>query len=237
MAKKKSNLRNLLKQKRAYLIFKRAGEILFSSFAILLVFPWLLPCIALLIKLDSKGPVFFKQKRVGFLGKKFHCYKFRTMQVNSRSDVQQASEDDPRITGIGGFLRKSGLDELPQFINVFLGDMSIVGPRPHMLKDIQDFSGKIINYQFRHLVRPGITGLSQIKGCRGEVTDDQSMLRRYRWDVYYVRHAGFALDMRIIFETINVMLKYMLSRKKAKRKSVTENLYDQSPAVSVKKIA
>src|SRR3984893_9460190 len=141
-------IRDHLEGKRSYLVFKRGFDIIVAFFVALLTIPWLYPILILLIKLDSKGPVFFRQKRVGFLGKTFWCYKFRTMYLNDAADTRQAIKDDPRVTRIGRFLRDTGLDELPQFINVLLGHMSIVGPRPHMLKDSQEFSKVVANYRF-----------------------------------------------------------------------------------------
>ncbi|HLI92340.1 MAG TPA: sugar transferase, partial [Puia sp.] len=137
-----------------YLIYKRLMDILTSLAVIILVFPWLFPLIMLLIRLDSRGPVFFRQKRVGFLGRTFWCYKFRTMYVNADADTRRASSDDPRVTRIGWFLRNTCLDEIPQFINVLFGQMSIVGPRPHMLKDTLEFSNLVSNYHFRNMARP-----------------------------------------------------------------------------------
>jgi len=194
-----------------YLIYKRAMDITISLLVVLLVFPWLLPIIGLLIKLDSRGPVFFRQKRVGFLGKQFWCLKFRTMRFSSNADTVRASKDDPRITDVGRFLRNTCLDEIPQFINVLIGQMSITGPRPHMLKDTEEFSNLISDYRFRHFARPGITGLSQVKGLRGPAKDLESISRRYYWDSYYVRNISFLLDMNIMIQTALLMLKAVLN--------------------------
>jgi len=196
------------------LFIKRIVDVSLSGMILLLVFSWLFPIIALLIKLDSGGPVFFKQKRVGFLGKIFSCYKFRTMYVNDAADTQRASTDDPRVTRVGHFLRNTCLDELPQFLNVLLGHMSIVGPRPHMLKDSREFSDLIANYRFRNVARPGITGLSQVRGYRGPAASFDSILRRYQWDAYYVRNISFALDIRIMAETCWLMLTSLLNKDK-----------------------
>jgi putative colanic acid biosynthesis UDP-glucose lipid carrier transferase len=178
----------------------------------LLVFPWLFPIVVLLIKLDSKGPVLFRQKRVGFLGKTFWCYKFRTMYVNDYADTRRASRNDPRVTRVGSFLRNTCLDEIPQFINVLVGQMSIVGPRPHMLKDTQEFSNLVSNYNFRNMARPGITGLSQVRGYRGPAASFESILRRYQWDSYYVRNVNFQLDLKIMIETGWLMVKSLFYR-------------------------
>ena len=197
-----------------YLIYKRVMDVVTASIVLLAIFPWLLPILVVLIKMDSRGPVFFKQKRVGFLGKTFWCYKFRTMYVNDYADTRRASSHDPRVTRIGWFLRNTCLDELPQFINVLLGHMSIVGPRPHMLKDTKEFSGLVENYTFRHLVRPGITGLSQVRGYRGPATTFESIFRRYQWDSFYVRNVSFKLDLRIMGATVLLMISSLLDRDK-----------------------
>ncbi len=163
---------------------------------------WLLPIVALLIKVGSKGPVFFRQKRIGLHGKPFRCIKFRTMILNPEADEIQAEETDPRITRLGRFLRNSNIDELPQFFNVWWGQMSIIGPRPHMLKDCIRFSFVISSYSFRTLVRPGITGWAQVMGCRGPTRDYESIIVRYYWDAQYVRKSGFWLDLKIMGITI-----------------------------------
>jgi putative colanic acid biosysnthesis UDP-glucose lipid carrier transferase len=203
-------LRRHLDLKRNYLIVKRIFDNIVSLIVILAIFPWLFPILIVLIWLDSRGPIFFAQRRVGFLGKTFWCYKFRTMHVNDGADTRQAIRNDPRVTRIGRILRESGLDELPQFINVFLGHMSLVGPRPHMLQDSREFAGVVANYRFRHLARPGITGMSQIRGCRGPASTFQSIFRRYQWDAYYVRNVNFWLDMKIMAETGKLMIKSLL---------------------------
>jgi putative colanic acid biosysnthesis UDP-glucose lipid carrier transferase len=195
-----------------YLVYKRLMDVLTSMVVMLLIFPWLFPILFVLIKLDSKGPVFFRQKRVGFLGKTFWCYKFRTMCVNEYADTCRATRNDPRVTRVGSFLRNTCLDEIPQFINVLLGQMSIVGPRPHMLKDTQEFSNLVSNYNFRNLARPGITGLSQVRGYRGPATSFESILRRYQWDSYYVRHINFLLDLKVMFETGILIIKSLFYR-------------------------
>jgi len=219
-----------------YLVYKRLMDVLTSAFVLLLVFPWLFPIIVLLIKLDSKGPVFFRQKRVGFLGKTFWCYKFRTMYVNEYADTRQASTNDPRVTRVGWFLRNTCLDEIPQFVNVLLGQMSIVGPRPHMLKDTQEFANLVSNYNFRNLARPGITGLSQVRGYRGPATSFESILRRYQWDSYYIRNVDFLLDMKIMFQTGLLMLKSLFYRDQPV--PVDQSAFSKEESlVSVKKIA
>jgi putative colanic acid biosynthesis UDP-glucose lipid carrier transferase len=219
-----------------YLVYKRLMDIVTSAVVMLLVFPWLFPIIVALIKLDSKGPVFFRQQRVGFLGKTFWCYKFRTMHVNEYADTRRASRNDPRVTRVGQFLRNTCLDEIPQFINVLFGQMSIVGPRPHMLKDTQEFSSLVSNYNFRNLARPGITGLSQVRGYRGPATNFESIFRRYQWDSYYVRNVNFLLDLKIMFETGLLILKSLFYRDQpvpVDRPGFTQ----EKTLVAVKKIA
>lgn len=223
--------------KKGYFFFKRIIDITIALLVCALVFPWLFPIIMVLIKLDSKGPVFFKQKRVGFLEEIFHCYKFRTMYVNDTADTRQAVRNDPRVTRVGKFLRNTGLDELPQFINVLLGHMSIVGPRPHMLKDSQEFSEVVADYKFRHLVRPGITGMAQVRGYRGQATTFQSIFRRYQWDAFYVRNTSPLLDLRIISETGLLMLKSVFQKDKPlPENNVTAN-QEETSVDAVRKIA
>lgn len=207
-------IREYCPERYNYLIYKRIMDITTSLVVMLAIFPWLLPIVVVMIKLDSKGPLLFKQKRVGFLGRTFWCYKFRTMYVNDYADTRRASDHDPRVTRVGRFLRNTCLDELPQFINVLLGHMSVVGPRPHMLKDNKEFSGLVDNYDFRHLVRPGITGLSQVRGYRGPATTFESIFRRYQWDAYYVRNISHRLDLRIMAQTALLMVSSLLDREK-----------------------
>jgi putative colanic acid biosynthesis UDP-glucose lipid carrier transferase len=166
---------------------------------------------ALLIKLDSRGPIFFLQRRIGKGGTVFTCYKLRTMVVNRQADECPASEDDKRITRLGKWLRKSHLDELPQLLNVFLGSMSIVGPRPYMLTDSDKFAKMIPGHDYRHFVKPGITGLAQIKGLHGPKTDFKTIFWRYQWDAFYVRNAGFLLDFRILRRTLLFLFTQLLS--------------------------
>ena len=162
---------------------------------------WLVPILALIIKLDSRGPVFFLQKRIGRNGRPFSCIKFRTMIKNQEADERPAEVNDERITKVGKFLRLTNLDELPQFFNVLTGKMSVVGPRPHMIADCIRFSFVISSYHFRNLVRPGITGLAQVNGYHGPTADYDSVIIRYYWDAQYVRKAGLWLDSKIIFAT------------------------------------
>ncbi len=180
---------------------KRLFDIGFSSVA-LLFSPIIFIPVAIAIKLSSPGPVFFKQKRTGYMGRDFLCWKFRTMRVNDASNSSQTKRDDPRKTRVGDFLRRSSIDELPQFINVFLGDMSIVGPRPHMLRDTADYSALIDRYMVRHFIKPGITGWAQVNGYRGATDELWKMEKRVEHDVWYSEHWSFLLDIKIIIRTI-----------------------------------
>jgi|AntRauTorckE5430_2_1112549.scaffolds.fasta_scaffold06550_2 Undecaprenyl-phosphate glucose phosphotransferase len=188
-------------------ILKRFFDLIFSSLVIILIFPWLLPIIAILIKLESKGSVFFIQDRSGYKGSAFPCFKFRTMTVNNDSDNKQATKNDTRITKIGGFLRRTSLDEFPQFINAFLGQMSVVGPRPHMLKHTEDYSKLIDIFMIRHQVKPGITGWAQVSGYRGPTEQLEQMENRVKYDVWYVENWSFWLDIKCIFYTVFNVVK------------------------------
>lgn len=181
---------------------KRAFDIVFAATFMLSTGFWLLPLIALIIKLDSSGPALFRQRRVGLAGAEFTCLKFRTMSHEPGAGFRQTERNDPRITRVGAFLRKTNLDELPQFINVLLGHMSVVGPRPHVPELDEAFSGSVPSYSCRNLVRPGITGLAQVSGCRGETRSVREMNHRVRFDVFYVRSIAFGLDLQIILKTI-----------------------------------
>jgi putative colanic acid biosynthesis UDP-glucose lipid carrier transferase len=180
---------------------KRTFDLIISILVILGILSWLLPILALLIRKDSRGPVFFVQTRVGKDGKLFRCFKLRSMVVNPNADQHPVAGDDGRITPLGSWLRLSHLDELPQFFNVFLGSMSLVGPRPYMPADCQRFAAIVADVSFRERVKPGITGLAQSKGLHGFVCDRNTLLQRYRWDDYYVRKGNFILDLRILWET------------------------------------
>jgi Undecaprenyl-phosphate glucose phosphotransferase len=186
---------------------KRTFDIIFSLIILIFVASWLFPIIALLVRLDSPGPVFFRQKRSGRGNQDFWCWKFRTMYVNGESHIKQAVRNDSRITPVGRILRKTNLDELPQFFNVLLGNMSVVGPRPHMLAHTEEYSKVIDKYMMRHHVKPGVTGLAQAKGYRGETINPQSMKNRIRVDTFYVENWSLLLDLKIIFMTISSMIK------------------------------
>ena len=186
---------------------KRLFDIGFSVLVFLFVLWWFIPLIALIIKLTSKGPVFFIQERSGIKNKSFRVIKFRTMYINSDAHYKQATRDDQRITPIGKLLRRTNLDEMPQFINVLLGQMSVIGPRPHMLKHTEEYSKIIDKFMVRHLVKPGITGWAQVNGYRGETKDVNDMEGRVRADVWYIENWSFGLDVKIIVMTIINMIR------------------------------
>lgn len=188
-------------------IIKRAFDVFLSLFATIFLFSWLFPILAIAVKLSSKGPVFFKQERSGLNNKGFYCYKFRSMRQNADADKIQATQNDPRITKIGAFLRKTSLDELPQFINVLKGDMSIVGPRPHMLKHTEEYSQLVGNFMNRHAIKPGITGLAQIRGFRGEIDDFSLIQNRVRLDRFYVNNWTLFFDVKIVLLTVLTIFK------------------------------
>lgn len=181
---------------------KRLFDLVFSSLVIIFVLSWLYPLIAILIKWESKGPVLFKQLRSGRNDTPFWCYKFRSMTVNQDSDKVQATKNDARITKIGAFLRRTSLDEMPQFLNVFIGNMSVVGPRPHMLKHTEEYKKIISKFMVRHFLKPGITGWAQVNGFRGETRLLEDMDNRVKYDIYYLENWTTALDVRVIFMTI-----------------------------------
>lgn len=188
-------------------LIKRAFDLIVSAVFLCTVFPFLYIIVGIAIKLSSSGPIFFKQARNGENGKVFLCYKFRSMRQNADADKLQATKDDPRKTKVGNFLRKSNIDELPQFINVFKGDMSLVGPRPHMLKHTEEYSALINKYMMRHLIKPGITGWAQVTGFRGETKELSQMEGRIRRDLWYVENWSFVLDLRIMLMTVTNMFR------------------------------
>lgn len=181
--------------------FKRLFDIIFSMIVIVGILSWLVPILAILIKLESKGPIFFKQGRPGLDEKEFLCYKFRSMKMNETTE-KEASKNDPRVTKIGKFMRKTSIDELPQFLNVLLGDMSVVGPRPHLWSQNKAYGNRIKKYMDRHYVKPGITGLAQVKGFRGEIESDEEMTNRIKFDVFYIENWSLILDIKIIIQTV-----------------------------------
>jgi len=180
---------------------KRTFDFVFALLVVLFILIWLIPLIACIIKLESKGPILFRQLRTGKDGKPFYCFKFRSMFVNDDANTRQASLGDSRITKVGAFLRKTSLDELPQFLNVLKGEMSVVGPRPHMLKHTEDYSKVIHNFMDRHSVMPGITGLAQVSGHRGETKELEDMVNRFNADIHYLRNWSFQLDLKIVLRT------------------------------------
>ncbi|NQX55219.1 undecaprenyl-phosphate glucose phosphotransferase [Pedobacter panaciterrae] len=182
-------------------VVKRIFDVVFSLIVIVFVMSWMLPLMAILIKFESKGPVFFKQLRSGKDNQPFYCLKFRSMKVNSDADCKQATKHDDRITKIGAFMRKNSIDELPQFFNVLMGEMSVVGPRPHMLQHTAEYSAIIDQFMVRHFLLPGITGWAQVKGFRGETKIDDSMAARVEADIWYLENWSFLLDLKIVFLT------------------------------------
>lgn len=197
-----------------FFAFKRAIDILVSLVLIITVLSWLIPIVAILIKLDSRGPIFFRQKRVGMGGKGFFCLKLRTMVKNREADLRQAEVNDTRITRLGKFLRDSNIDELPQLFNVLGGSMSLVGPRPHMYADCARFSSIIPGYKFRNLVRPGITGLAQVEGYHGPTCTVDCVTQRFKLDAEYVRKASIRMDIYILFNTIARQVRSLLSKNR-----------------------
>lgn len=186
--------------------FKRIFDVLFSLM-VLFAFSWVYVLIAILIRSDSRGKVIFKQKRTGKDDQAFWCYKFRTMVVNDHAHTNHAQKNDSRITTIGRFLRKSSLDELPQFFNVLMGTMSVVGPRPHMLKHTEEYRETIDNFMVRHSIKPGITGWAQVKGFRGNTTGNEMMENRVKHDIWYLENWSNKLDLKIIMLTARQVLR------------------------------
>ncbi len=185
-----------------YRLIKRIFDICFSLVVVALVSVTVLIPIIFAIKLSSRGPVLFKQRRTGYRGREFTCLKFRTMKVNSQADTVQATKDDPRKTRVGDFLRRTSLDELPQFLNVLWGDMSVVGPRPHMVSQTNEYKKLIDKYMVRHIIKPGITGLAQVSGYRGQTEELWQMQKRVEYDVTYIENWSLWLDVKIIIRTI-----------------------------------
>ena len=193
-------------------ILKRTFDIVFSLAVIIFLLSWITPIIALIIKIESRGPVFFKQTRNGIKFREFTCYKFRSMIENNDADIQQATKNDKRVTKIGKILRKTSLDELPQFFNVLIGNMSVVGPRPHMIKENERYSKSVDKFMVRHFVKPGITGLAQVKGFRGEIETDEDIINRVKYDIYYLENWSLILDLNIVFLTT---INFLTGQKKA----------------------
>ena len=186
---------------------KRIFDVCMSLSVCLLVLSWMIPLVGLLIKVSSRGPVLYVQKRTGYRGSWFHCFKFRTMRNRADTTFKQATKNDNRVTPIGRFLRRTNLDEMPQFINVLLGDMSIVGPRPHALEHSAQYWNTMPEYRKRYRAKPGITGLAQVRGCRGETDKLIKMQHRVRYDRFYNRKKALSLDIWICWMTIRAMMK------------------------------
>jgi putative colanic acid biosynthesis UDP-glucose lipid carrier transferase len=187
-------------------LIKRALDIIISFMFLITLFPVIYLIFGMLIKLSSPGPIFFVQERTGFKGKKFNCYKFRSMRCNNEAHTKQATANDNRKTRIGNFIRRTNIDELPQFVNVLKGNMSLVGPRPHMLLHTTEYSRLINKYMVRHFIKPGITGWAQINGFRGETTKLEEMEGRIKKDIWYIENWSIWLDVKIVFKTVFVML-------------------------------
>ena len=183
-------------------VIKRTFDIVVSLLFLCTLFPIILLFVTIITKITMPGPVFFRQKRTGIDGKDFYCIKFRSMKINADSDRVQATKNDPRKTRWGNIMRKTNIDEFPQFWNVLMGDMSIVGPRPHMLKHTEEYSKLIDKYMMRHFVKPGITGWSQVTGFRGETKELSQMEGRVQGDIWYIEHWSFWLDIYIMYKTV-----------------------------------
>lgn len=186
---------------------KRTFDLIFSLLVLVFLLSWLIPIVALIIKLESRGPIFFLQKRSGLKNEPFNCIKFRSMAINSHADHLIATKNDARVTKFGAFMRKTSIDELPQFINVFIGNMSVVGPRPHMLSQTKQYSQITRKYMLRHMIKPGITGWAQVMGSRGEIFSHEDMAQRVKKDIWYIQNWSFFLDLKIIFLTFYNIVK------------------------------
>jgi putative colanic acid biosynthesis UDP-glucose lipid carrier transferase len=182
-------------------ITKRAFDIVFSLIIICFVLSWLIPVLGLIIVLESSGPIFFQQNRPGIKERGFLCYKFRSMALNSRSE-ESATRNDARVTRVGKFIRRTSIDELPQFFNVLFGSMSVVGPRPHLWKQNEMYGTKISKYMVRHFVKPGVTGLAQVRGYRGEIETKEDIVNRTKYDIFYIENWSLLMDFNIIIQTV-----------------------------------
>lgn len=194
-------------------VTKRVFDVIVSGAVTVFVLSWVYPLLFILIKLESKGPIIFKQKRNGLERESFDCYKFRSMTLNDYCDSVPTIKKDPRITKVGKFIRKYSIDELPQFINVLNGDMTVVGPRPHMLSETDDFMKICHDFYRRHQVRPGITGLAQINNCRGQINTYSDLSNRIKYDLFYIKNASLGYDLKIIYKTT---IKMIFGDSKAK---------------------
>ena len=196
------SLRDIALHNKINATLKRIFDVLFSLLVILGLLVWLTPLMAILIRIESKGPLFFVQLRSGLDNRPFYCYKFRSMAMNNDADQIQAGKNDMRVTRIGRFIRRTSIDELPQFYNVFFGNMSVVGPRPHMLRHTEEYAKKVDKYMVRHFVKPGITGLAQVKGYRGEIEHHSDIQNRIKFDIFYIENWSLLLDIKIIVQTV-----------------------------------
>ena len=181
---------------------KRSFDVVMALIVIVGILSWLTPLLAIIIKLESRGPVFFKQKRNGLDYKEFYCYKFRSMRPNPMAHLHQVKKGDERITKVGRIIRKTSIDELPQFINVLKGEMSVVGPRPHMVSHTHMYAERIDKFMVRHFIKPGITGLAQVSGYRGEVETENDIINRVKYDIFYLENWSLFLDLKIVFQTV-----------------------------------
>ncbi|WP_422862178.1 exopolysaccharide biosynthesis polyprenyl glycosylphosphotransferase [Flagellimonas sp. W118] len=181
---------------------KRSFDVIFSLIIIFGLLSWLIPLLAIIITVESKGPVFFRQSRNGIDNREFYCYKFRSMAPNKDADNHSATKNDMRITKVGKFIRKTSIDELPQFYNVLFGTMSVVGPRPHMVKHTNEYATSVDKYMVRHFVKPGITGLAQVRGYRGEIEQEMDILNRTKFDIFYIENWSMFLDLKIMVQTV-----------------------------------
>lgn len=196
------SIRNISLDTLSNKVIKRIFDLIFSTIVLVGLLSWLIPILAFFIKLESPGFIFFKQKRNGLNYREFNCFKFRSMEINEIADLEQVTKNDPRITKIGRFIRKTSIDELPQFFNVFLGDMSVVGPRPHMVSHTEMYAKSVDKFMVRHFIKPGITGLAQINGYRGEVENEKDIVNRVKYDIFYIENWSLFLDLKIIFQTV-----------------------------------
>ncbi|MCB4798331.1 undecaprenyl-phosphate glucose phosphotransferase [Neotamlana laminarinivorans] len=182
-------------------VVKRLFDIVFSTLIIVFVLSWLIPILGLIIVLESKGPIFFRQDRPGIKEEGFGCYKFRSMAVNTSSE-KSATRNDARVTRVGKFIRRTSIDELPQFFNVLFGSMSVVGPRPHLWRQNEMYGTKVPKYMVRHYVKPGVTGLAQVRGYRGEIETKEDIINRTKYDIFYIENWSILLDINIIIQTV-----------------------------------
>jgi putative colanic acid biosynthesis UDP-glucose lipid carrier transferase len=201
------SLRNFPLDIAANKVIKRVFDIIFSIIIIIGLLSWLTPILYFIIKTESKGPFIFRQKRNGLNYHEFYCYKFRSMNLNEIADLEQVSKNDIRITKVGKFIRKTSMDELPQFFNVLLGEMSVVGPRPHMVSHTEMYAKRIDKFMVRHFIKPGITGLAQSNGFRGEVENEKDIINRVKYDIFYLENWSLLLDLKIILQTVLNILK------------------------------